>query len=158
MPAALSSIVTGITAAVISAARTLPSMRNSTATTSSAPSARFVATVLTVLSTSTPRSSTDLASMPGGSVRATSARRLSTAAATVRLLPPISISAVPTTTSCPFSLALPMRGAWPACTRATSRSRMGTPSRVATTTCSISATVESRPGERTTSPSPPRST
>ena len=52
MPAAVSSMVTGMTAAVISAARILPSKRNRTAITSKAPSARFFATVFTVASTS----------------------------------------------------------------------------------------------------------
>ncbi len=45
-----------VTAAVISAARTLPSSRNSTAITSSAPSIRFYATVAMVRSTSAVRS------------------------------------------------------------------------------------------------------
>ena len=54
---------------------------------------------------------------PGGSVRCTSRHAASTAAATVRLLAPISISAVPTTTSSPFSLALPVRSSRPMPTR-----------------------------------------
>ena len=48
--------------------------------------------------------------MPGGSVRLISSILASTAAATVRLFSPISISAVPThRPRCPFSLALPVR-------------------------------------------------
>lgn len=50
------SIAIGISAAVISAARMLPSSRNSTAITSSALSARFVVTVAMVRSTSRVRS------------------------------------------------------------------------------------------------------
>ena len=47
------------------------------------------------------------------STRQEAARAASTAAATVRLLAPISITAVPTTTSSPFSLAEPVRSSRP---------------------------------------------
>ena len=56
MPVRVNSIASGITAAVISAARKLPSSANSTTTTSSAPSTRLVATVPMVRSTSAVRS------------------------------------------------------------------------------------------------------
>ena len=56
IPAAVSSMVMGMTAAVMSAARTLPSSRNSTTTTSSAPSVRFFSTVPIVAETSLERS------------------------------------------------------------------------------------------------------
>ena len=69
MPVAVISIASGMTSAVMSAARKLPSSRNSTTMTSSAPSARFVATVSIVASTSSVRSSTVWARMPGGSAR-----------------------------------------------------------------------------------------
>jgi cobalt-zinc-cadmium resistance protein CzcA len=52
MPAAVISMASGITSAVMNAARKLPSIANSTAITNSAPSARLVPTVLTVASTS----------------------------------------------------------------------------------------------------------
>ena len=50
------SMDSGITSAVSSAARTLPSISNSTATTRMAPSSRFFCTVAMVLSTSIVRS------------------------------------------------------------------------------------------------------
>ena len=112
--------------------------------TSSAPSARFVATVWIVASTSCVRLSTVCATMPGGSARLISSIFASTAAATVRLLPPISISAVPTTTSRPFSLALPVRSSRPIATSAISLTRTGTPPRVATTISPISRDVLDR--------------
>ncbi|MNY19762.1 hypothetical protein D3C86_1532090 [compost metagenome] len=56
MPVNVNSIDNGITIAVISAARRLPRNRNSTATTSAAPSSRFFLTVAMALSTSTVRS------------------------------------------------------------------------------------------------------
>ena len=62
-----------------------------------------------VASTSSVRSSTVVISTPGGRDGAIARNRASTAEATVRLLAPISISAVPITTSRPFSLALPVR-------------------------------------------------
>ena len=52
MPDAVISIVIGMTAAVISAARILPSSRKSTAMTSKAPSTRFFSTVAIVALTS----------------------------------------------------------------------------------------------------------
>ncbi len=51
MPDIVASIAKGITAAVISAARTFPSKTNSTTMTSKAPSTRFFCTVSMVLST-----------------------------------------------------------------------------------------------------------
>ena len=56
MPVKVNSIESGITMAVISAARRLPRNRNSTAITSTAPSSRFFFTVAMALSTSTVRS------------------------------------------------------------------------------------------------------
>ena len=91
--------------------------------TSSAPSARFVATVAMVASTSCVRFSTVLATIPGGSALLIASILASAAADTVRLLPPISISAVPTTTSCPFELALPVRSSRPIDTSARSFTR-----------------------------------
>ena len=110
-----------------------------------APSARLFATVRIVASTSLVRLSTVLAWMSGGSVRLISRIFASTAAATVRLFAPISISAVPTTTSSPFSLALPVRSSRPIATVATSRTWIGTPSRVPTTISPISSMLSMRP-------------
>jgi hypothetical protein len=45
----------------------------------------------------------------------------------------MSISAVPSTTSRPFTLALPVRSSLPMTTSATPLTRMGTPPRVVTT-------------------------
>ena len=56
IPAAVISMVIGITAAVTSAARTLPSNKNRATMTSSAPSVRLRSTVLIVASTSFDRS------------------------------------------------------------------------------------------------------
>ncbi|MNV36833.1 hypothetical protein D3C71_1283260 [compost metagenome] len=56
MPVRVNSIARGITAAVINAARKLPSSANSTTITSNAPSMRFLATVSMVRSTSAVRS------------------------------------------------------------------------------------------------------
>ncbi len=118
--------------------------------TSNAPSARLVATVRIVASTNSVRLSTVCARMLGGSVRLISLILASAAAATVRLLPPTSISAVPRTTSRPFTLALPVRSSRPSATSATSFMRTGTAPRVATTMSSISANVSTRPLVRTT--------
>ena len=96
-------------------------------------------------------------STPGGSVEAMERSSASTADDTVRLLAPISISAVPTTTSRPFSLALPVRVSPPIETVARSRTLTGTPPRVDTTTAPSSPTFSRRPPERTTMPSPLRS-
>ena len=65
----------GITIAVMAAARILPSIRNSTAITSSAPSTRFLDTVRMVALTSSLRSSTGSATMPAGSDLLTCFRR-----------------------------------------------------------------------------------
>ena len=98
MPVAVISMVSGMTSAVISAARKLPSSRNRTTMTSSAPSARFFSTVAMVASTSLVRLSTVLTTMSGGRDRVTTCHLLRRRPpATVRLLPPISIMAVPTT-------------------------------------------------------------
>ena len=56
MPVMVSSIVSGITAAVISAARRLPSNPNNTTTTSNAPSSKFLRTVAMARSTRSVRS------------------------------------------------------------------------------------------------------
>ena len=56
MPVKVNSIASGITIAVISAARMLPKNRNNTATTSSAPSKRFFFTVAMAFSTRLVRS------------------------------------------------------------------------------------------------------
>jgi hypothetical protein len=157
MPIAVISMAMGITRAVISAARKLPSNRNRTATTSKAPSPRLRVTVPMVASTSCVRSSTVFTSMPGGSDGTIARRRVSTADETVRLLAPISINAVPTTVSRPFSLALPVRLSPPIDTVAMSRIRTGTPPRVVTTTALSSSIFSMRPPERTTMPSPLRS-
>src|SRR6266478_2122072 len=69
MPIEVTSMVIGMTVAVMRAARKLPSIKNRTRTTSRAPRERLVATVCTVASTSSVRLSTDRARMPGGSVR-----------------------------------------------------------------------------------------
>ena len=72
-------------------------------------------------------------SLPCGSVRLISARRLATAWETVRLFWPISMYTVPSTVSRPFSVAAPVRSSWPIPMSATSRMRIGTPPRVAIT-------------------------
>ncbi|MNN57078.1 hypothetical protein D3C81_1720440 [compost metagenome] len=79
--------------------------------TSSAPSDRLRATVPMVWLTSALRSRTVTASTPGGRVLRTSSSRSPAAWATVRLLPPAIIRAVPRTASCPSRLAPPRRGA-----------------------------------------------
>ena len=150
MPVAVSIIVTGMTRAVMTAARMFPSVRNSTAMTSSAPSARFLPTVRMVASTRSVRLRSVRAWMPGGRSLLISRILASAAAETVRLFSPISIRAVPSTTSCPFSLAEPVRSSCPIPTSATSFTRMGTPARVATTMSRIWSTFSMRPPARTT--------
>jgi len=113
IPVAVISIDSGIASAQISAAFTFPSRSSSTMMTSTAPSNRLLRTVAIVASTSFVRFRTALATMPGGRLGWMSAILLSTAAATVRLLAPISMMAVPTTTSSPFSLADPVRSSRP---------------------------------------------
>ena len=150
MPVMVISIATGMTSAVTMAARMLPSSRNRTTTTRAAPSARFLATVLMVASTSTVRSRTVRTSTPGGSERRISPMRASTAAATVRLFSPISIRAVPITTSRPSRLPEPVRRSRPIRTSAMSAILTGTPPRVVTTTRPMSSMVSRRPAARTT--------
>ncbi len=120
IPLAVIIIAIGITRAVIKAARMLPSNRNKMTTTSSAPSPRFFCTVWIVAFTSFVRFKTVLALMPSGRDLLISASFISTAFETVRLFSPFSIIAVPTTTSWPFSLALPVRSSFPSATVATS--------------------------------------
>ena len=158
MPITANRNDSGITSAVIVAARRLPSSRNSTTTTSSAPSVRFLATVLMVELTSTLRSRTGAATMSAGSDVLTCSRRAAAAWATVRLLPPAIISAVPSTASWPLRLAAPRRGARLSSTSATSATRTTTPLRVATGACARSSVVSARPSARTTRPSPARCT
>ena len=67
MPVMVASMDKGITAAVIRAARRLPSNRNSTTITSNAPSSRFFSTVAIALSTKVVRSYTASTFTPSGS-------------------------------------------------------------------------------------------
>ncbi|GJD74492.1 hypothetical protein CFIICLFH_2726 [Methylobacterium goesingense] len=150
MPVMVISIATGMTSAVTMAARMLPSSRNRMTMTRAAPSARFLATVLMVASTSTVRLRTVCTSTPGGSERRISVILLSTVAATVRLFSPISIRAVPMTTSRPSSLPDPVRRSRPIRTSEMSEMRTGTPPRVVTTTLPMSSMVSRRPAARTT--------
>ncbi|GJD73584.1 hypothetical protein CFIICLFH_1813 [Methylobacterium goesingense] len=150
MPVMVISIATGMTRAVTMAARMLPSSRNRMTMTRAAPSARFLATVRMVASTRTVRLRTVWTSTPGGRVRRISVIFASTAAATVRLFSPISIRAVPMTTSRPSSLPDPVRRSRPIRTSARSEMRTGTPPRVVTTTEPMSSMVSSRPAARTT--------
>ena len=150
MPVAVSIMAIGMTRAVMIAARMLPSARNSTATTSSAPSAKFLDTVRTVASTRSVRLSSVRAWMPGGRSLLISLILASAAAETVRLFSPMSMRAVPSTTSRPFSLAEPVRSSRPIPTSATSLTRIGIPARVATTTSRIWSTFSISPLARTT--------
>ena len=149
MPVSVNSIASGITAAVVSAARTLPSSRNSTAMTSSAPSTRFFATVRIVRSTSVVRSYTGTARTPAGRLRFASIRRAAVACATSRLLAPISMKVVPSTTSRPSIVAAPVRNSGPSPTWATSRTRIGTPSRRSSTMSRMPSRSATCPGART---------
>ena len=97
IPVMRMSIDSGITAAVMSAARQLPSSASSTTTTSSAPSKRLVATVLMVRSTSIVRSYTVSAITPSGRERLTSSSFAATRCDTVRLFSPNSMNTVPST-------------------------------------------------------------
>ena len=97
MPLKVNSIDSGITSAVISAARMLPRKANSTATTSSAPSTRFFCTVRIALSTRVVRSYTVTALTPGGRLLLMAAICRSTARETLRLFSPISMNTVPST-------------------------------------------------------------
>ncbi len=150
MPVMVISMATGITSAVMIAARMLPSSRNRMTMTRVAPSDRFLATVFTVASTRRVRSRTVWTSTPGGRLLRIWSILASTAAATVRLFSPISISAVPTTTSRPSSLPEPVRRSRPMRTSAMSLIRTGMPPRVATTTLPMSSMFSRRPAARTT--------
>ena len=149
IPVLISKTVSGMTSAVISAARTFPSIRKSTTMTSSAPSPKFFATVDTVASTNLLRFNTVCASMPGGKLRRISMSLLSTAMATVREFSPIRIKAVPMTTSWPSSLAEPVRSSSPISTLAISRTYTGVLLRVVTTVLAMSLMVFRRPSTRT---------
>ena len=77
--------------------------------TSTAPSDRFLATVLIVELTSSVRLSTGWITTSGGSDALIVLSFSATAVDTTRLFSPIRMIAVPTTTSVPFSEAEPMR-------------------------------------------------
>ena len=149
MPIALINSDKGITSAAMSAARQLPSRANRMTTTSSAPSARFLATVEIVATTSCERSRVGTTVMPAGRVLAISFSFVPTACATVRLLAPTSIRALPTTVSWPSRLAAPVRNSPPTLTFATCATVIGTPARVAITALAISSCVRMRPSART---------
>ena len=149
MPVNVNSMDKGITIAVISAARKLPSSKNSTATTSAAPSIRLVATVRMVLSTKMVRLYTAVATTPCGKLRLISSSFLADALETVRLFSPININTVPSTTSSPFCVAAPLRNSLPINTSATSLMRTGTPGRLPSTISPISSRLLTCPGSRT---------
>ena len=149
MPVTVISIAIGITAAVISAARKLPSKTNSTTITSNAPSTRFFATVAMVRSTSAVRSYTGVTATPLGRLLATSCRRAAVACATARLFSPTSMNTVPRTISCPFCVAAPVRSSGPSPTCATSATRIGTPSRRSSTIRRKASRSATWPGTRT---------
>lgn len=148
MPVKVKSIDSGITSAVISAARMLPRNRNRIAMTSTAPSNRFFFTVAMALSTSTVRSYTVTAFTPAGSVRLISCIFLSTACDTVRLFSPISMNTVPSTTSRPLSVAAPVRSSLPMPTSATSCTRSGMPLALPRMTLPMSSADFTCPGAR----------
>ena len=127
MPIALIKSDRGITSAAINAARQLPSRKNKITTTSSAPSAKFFATVVMVAMTNCERSSVGTAVIPSGKVFVTACSLSPTARATVRLLAPTSIKALPTTVSTPLRLAAPVRSSPPTVTLATCATVIGTP-------------------------------
>ncbi len=154
MPLTANSILKGITHAVISAARTFPSRMKSTTITSTAPSNRFFSTVAIVLSTREVRLYTVSITTPSGKLRCTSSILLATFCATMRLFSPISIMAVPNTTSLSPEVEAPVRNCSPSLTSATSLTRTGASSRFVTTTPRISSSVLSCPGERTNHCSP----
>ena len=72
------------------------------------------------------------------------------ATATVLLFSPIRMIAVPTTTSAPLWLALPVRNSFPISTVPMSRTRIGVPSREPTTTRAMASRAPIRPSARTT--------
>ena len=103
MPMAVISMAIGMTSAVITAARKFPSSRNST----SDHQQRALGEIRRHradrgVDELRCGSSTVLTAMPGGRFVGCPRILASTAAATVRLFAPISISAVPTTTSLPL--------------------------------------------------------
>ncbi len=91
------------------------------------------------LSTRWVRSYTGTATTPAGRLRLMLSRRSATAWETLRLFSPMSMNTVPSTTSRPFSVAAPLRSSSPMATRATSRTRMGVPSRWVTTMAAMSS-------------------
>ncbi|MNT00579.1 hypothetical protein D3C72_1350160 [compost metagenome] len=154
MPVNVNSMASGITMAVMTAARILPRNRNRMAITNTAPSSRFFFTVLMALSTRTVRSYTVTACTPFGRLRLISSIFLSTACETARLFCPISMKTVPSTTSRPFSVAAPVRSSRPSTTSATSRMRIATPCTLATTMLPMSLLDATWPGARISSCSP----
>ena len=148
MPVISINIDSGMTIAVINAARILPSISNNTTTTNTAPSARLACTVAMVLSTSTVRSYTGSAITPSGRVLLISFSLADTAWETVRLLPPSSITAVPNTVSLPSRVAAPVRNSLPKPTSATSATVIGIPPRRARIMRLISAMSATCPGAR----------
>ncbi len=125
MPVMVISIDSGITAAVINAARRLPSRINNTTITSNAPSSRFLLTVAMALSTKVVRSYTASAIIPSGRELLICSSFCATSRATVREFSPINIMAVPSTASLPSWVAAPVRSSLPMATSATSLSFTG---------------------------------
>ena len=157
MPVSVISMATGITAAVISAARILPRNRNRIAITRIAPSMRFFFTVAMALSTRCVRSYTGTAITPCGRDLLICSSLLATACETVRLFSPISMNTVPSTTSRPFSVAAPLRNSRPISTVATFFTRIGVPSTLAMTMLAMSSMLATCPGARISNCSPLRS-
>ena len=151
MPVMVISMARGITAAVMSAALRLPSSRNSTTITSSAPSSRFLRTVAIAFSTRLVRSYTVSSRTPSGSDGRMSSSALDTRCATAREFSPTSMNAVPSTVSRPSRVAAPVRSCRPRPTSATSCTRTGMPLRWATITSSISAKLRNCAGDRISS-------
>ena len=133
IPNIVSSMESGMTHAVSSAARTLPSAPKRMAITNKAPSNRFCLTVAMVAFTRSERLYTGLINTPSGRERAISLSFSLTLLDTSRPFSPLSIRTVPSTTSRPFSVAAPVRSSEPISMDATSRTSIGIPSCTPTT-------------------------
>ena len=138
MPLNANSIESGIAAATMRPARRLPRNTNSTAMTRSAPSSRFVLDgvehVVDELGALVDGLDRDV--LRQALLRPRRAA-LASAVVTAWLFSPISMKPRPSTASpLPSAVVAPRRISWPTSTRATSRTRIGTPRRARRSTTS----------------------
>ena len=143
------SMLSGMTDATTSPARQLPRNSTSTNMTMSPPSMRLRAIVPSTLPTRSVRSMNGSMTTPSGSERCICAMRSFTLRLTSWKFSPLSMMAMPATTSpSPLRVTAPKRVAWPSCTCATSPMRTGVAPTVLTAMSAMSCNEPTRPMPR----------